>query len=139
MVALFKNSVVRAFGGLLIVIIAVSVAISDDDTSSIHATNAEQNHVLTVGHSKAFFHYTPHEDRLTVHVMLISTETDEVLQTSVAMRDGQSYRVVVRSEEMSEDHPGHELVFVRDNDRIEATAITAKPEARIAGIFWPFR
>ncbi len=118
---------------------AAALSINRLHPDPVRLSEPDRGKEIRIGDFDVVVHFTRNPDDLELHVMVVKDQDlDEVLQTRIRLKNGQSYSLIVRDDEVDEETPGDRVTFVRAQDAILVDVSVAQPRARIASLLWPF-
>ena len=118
---------------------AAALSINRLHPGPVRLSEPDRGKEIRIGDFDVVVHFTRNPDDLELHVMVVKDQDlNEVLQTRIRLKNGQSYSLIVRDDEVDEDTPGDRVTFVRAQDAILVDVSVAQPRARIASLLWPF-
>ena len=118
-----KRLLVKLLFGFSIVLTlaagAAALSINRLHPDPVRLSEPDRGKEIRIGDFDVVVHFTRNPDDLELHVMVVKNQDlDEVLQTRIRLKNGQSYSLIVRDDDVDEDTPGDRVTFVRAKDSI---------------------
>ena len=118
---------------------AAALSINRLHPDPVRLSEPDRGKEIRIGDFDVVVHFTRNPDDLELHIMVEKDQDlDEVLQARIRLKNGQSYSLIVRGDDVDEDTPGDRVTFVRAQDAFLVDVSVAQPRARIASLLWPF-
>lgn len=98
---------------------AAALSINRLHIDQVWLSEPDRGKEIRIGDFDVVVHFPRNPDDLELHVMVVKDpDLDDALQTRIRLKNGQSYSLIVRDDEMDEEAPGDRVTFVRAQDAI---------------------